>query len=173
MVACSGGSTERGGRRRSAPARWCSGGHGWRWMGLGAPLGRGEAVPEVGWSRGRMEEGSPRGGRGGGAMGATTSLPASSWGLGMLCRERGGGRDEDTSKEGARAQGRWRRGARHGTPRRVVAVAGGGKSGDRVAREQRLRRAVASVAEPPKLSRLKCAGHHHKGNISSNALQTE
>ena len=29
------------------------------------------------------------------------------------------------------------------------------------------------VAEPPKLSRLKCAGHHHKGNISSNALQTE
>jgi len=30
-----------------------------------------------------------------------------------------------------------------------------------------------SVAEPPKLSRLKCAGHHHKGNTSSNALQTE
>src|SRR6185503_1030547 len=29
------------------------------------------------------------------------------------------------------------------------------------------------VAEPPKLSRLKCADHHHKGNISSNALQTE
>ena len=29
------------------------------------------------------------------------------------------------------------------------------------------------VAEPPKLSRLKCAGHHHKGNTSSNALQTE
>src|SRR6185437_957848 len=30
-----------------------------------------------------------------------------------------------------------------------------------------------NVAEPPKLARLKCAGHHHKGNISSNALQTE
>ena len=30
-----------------------------------------------------------------------------------------------------------------------------------------------SVAEPPELSRLKCAGHHHKGNIDSNALQTE
>jgi len=29
------------------------------------------------------------------------------------------------------------------------------------------------AAEPPKLSRLKCAGHHHKGNISSNARQTE
>ena len=29
------------------------------------------------------------------------------------------------------------------------------------------------MAEPPKLSRLKCAGHHLKGNISSNALQTE
>jgi hypothetical protein len=61
----------------------------------------------------------------------------------MLCRERGGGRDEDARKEGVTAQGRWRRGARHGTPRRVIAVAGGGKSGDRVAREQRLRRAVA------------------------------
>ena len=30
-----------------------------------------------------------------------------------------------------------------------------------------------TVAEPPKLSQLKCAGHHHKGNISLNALQTE
>ena len=30
-----------------------------------------------------------------------------------------------------------------------------------------------TVAEPPELSRLKCAGHHHKGNIDSNALQTE
>ena len=30
-----------------------------------------------------------------------------------------------------------------------------------------------SVAKPPELSRLKCAGHHHKGNIDSNALQTE
>ena len=29
------------------------------------------------------------------------------------------------------------------------------------------------VAEPPELSRLKCAGHHHKGNTSSKALQTE
>src|SRR6185437_12034855 len=29
------------------------------------------------------------------------------------------------------------------------------------------------VAEPPELSRLKCAGYHHKGNTSSNALQTE
>ena len=29
------------------------------------------------------------------------------------------------------------------------------------------------MAEPPKLSRLKCAGHPHKGNISLNALQTE
>ena len=43
-----GGSTEQGGRRRSAPAQRRSGGHGWRWLGLGAPLGRGEAVPEVG-----------------------------------------------------------------------------------------------------------------------------
>ena len=32
---------------------------------------------------------------------------------------------------------------------------------------------LVPVAEPPKLSRLKCAGHHHKGDISSNALQTE
>ena len=32
---------------------------------------------------------------------------------------------------------------------------------------------IQPVAEPPKLSRLKCADHHHKGNISSNALQTE
>ena len=30
-----------------------------------------------------------------------------------------------------------------------------------------------AVAEPPELSRLKCAGHHHKGNTDSNALQTE
>ena len=29
------------------------------------------------------------------------------------------------------------------------------------------------VAEPPELSRLKCAGHHHKDNTGSNALQTE
>ena len=29
------------------------------------------------------------------------------------------------------------------------------------------------VAEPHELSRLKCAGHHHKGNTSSNALQME
>ena len=29
------------------------------------------------------------------------------------------------------------------------------------------------VAEPPELSRLKCAGHHHKGNTDSNALQME
>src|SRR6185312_6486025 len=27
--------------------------------------------------------------------------------------------------------------------------------------------------EPHELSRLKCAGHHHKGNTGSNALQTE
>ena len=32
---------------------------------------------------------------------------------------------------------------------------------------------IPAVAEPPKISRLKCTGHHHKGNISSNALQTE
>ena len=32
---------------------------------------------------------------------------------------------------------------------------------------------VGVVAEPPELSRLKCAGHHHKGNTDSNALQTE
>ena len=30
-----------------------------------------------------------------------------------------------------------------------------------------------AVAEPPKLSRLKCVNHHPKGNISLNALQTE
>ena len=30
-----------------------------------------------------------------------------------------------------------------------------------------------SVAELPELSRLKCAGHHPKGNTGSNALQTE
>ena len=29
------------------------------------------------------------------------------------------------------------------------------------------------VAEPHELSRLKCAGHHHKGNTGSNTLQTE
>ena len=29
------------------------------------------------------------------------------------------------------------------------------------------------VAEPPELSQLKCAGHHHKGNTDTNALQTE
>jgi hypothetical protein len=34
-------------------------------------------------------------------------------------------------------------------------------------------RMEARVAEPLELSRLKCAGHHHKGNTSSNALQTE
>ena len=32
---------------------------------------------------------------------------------------------------------------------------------------------VRSVAEPSKLSRLKCVNHHHKGNINLNALQTE
>ena len=32
---------------------------------------------------------------------------------------------------------------------------------------------LSNVVEPPKLSRLKCAGHHHKGNTDSNALQTE
>ena len=30
-----------------------------------------------------------------------------------------------------------------------------------------------TVAEPPELSRLKCADHHPKGNNGSNALQTE
>ena len=34
-------------------------------------------------------------------------------------------------------------------------------------------RSMLAVAEPPELSRLKCAGHHHKGNTGSNALQTE
>ena len=34
-------------------------------------------------------------------------------------------------------------------------------------------RLTVAVAEPPELSRLKCAGHHYKGNNSSNALQTE
>ena len=33
--------------------------------------------------------------------------------------------------------------------------------------------AMVRVAEPPELSRLKCIGHHHKGNTGSNALQTE
>ena len=33
--------------------------------------------------------------------------------------------------------------------------------------------APSTVAEPPELSRLKCAGHHHKGNTGSNALQME
>ena len=37
----------------------------------------------------------------------------------------------------------------------------------------RIRPQGPGVAEPPKLARLKCAGHHYKGNISSNALQTE
>ena len=32
---------------------------------------------------------------------------------------------------------------------------------------------IPAVAEPPELSRLKCAGHHHKGNTDTNALQTE
>ena len=32
---------------------------------------------------------------------------------------------------------------------------------------------IPAVAEPPELSRLKCIGHHHKGNTGSNALQTE
>ena len=30
-----------------------------------------------------------------------------------------------------------------------------------------------SMAEPPELSRLKCAGHHPKGNTVSNVLQME
>ena len=34
------------------------------WLGLGAPLGRGETVPEVYWSWGRPEVGAQRGGRG-------------------------------------------------------------------------------------------------------------
>ena len=29
------------------------------------------------------------------------------------------------------------------------------------------------VAEPPELSRLKCTGHHPKGNTGSNTIQTE
>ena len=43
------------------------------------------------------------------------------------------------------------------------------------ARGGRERRPVGrgGVAEPPELSRLKCAGYHHKGNTSSYALQTE
>ena len=32
---------------------------------------------------------------------------------------------------------------------------------------------MLAVAEQPKLSRLKCAGHYHKGNTDSNALETE
>jgi len=32
---------------------------------------------------------------------------------------------------------------------------------------------MVGVAEPPELSRLMCVGRHHKGNTSSNALQTE
>ena len=32
---------------------------------------------------------------------------------------------------------------------------------------------IPAVAEPPELSRLKCAGHHHKGNIDSNTHETE
>ena len=31
----------------------------------------------------------------------------------------------------------------------------------------------STVEEPPELSRLKCAGHHPKGNTGSNTLQTE
>ena len=33
--------------------------------------------------------------------------------------------------------------------------------------------AAINVVEPPKLSRLKYAGHHHKGNTDSNTLQME
>ena len=32
---------------------------------------------------------------------------------------------------------------------------------------------IPALEEPPELSRLKCAGHHHKDNTGSNALQTE
>src|SRR6185312_4793774 len=32
---------------------------------------------------------------------------------------------------------------------------------------------IPAVVEPPELSRLKCACHHHKGNTGSNALQME
>ena len=37
----------------------------------------------------------------------------------------------------------------------------------------RVSQQIPAVAEPPELSRLKCAGHHHKGNTDTNAFQTE
>ena len=53
-------------------------------------------VPGGGSGRGRAEEGAPRGGRGRRRHGRE-QLGA---GVGMPCRERGGERDEDASKEG-------------------------------------------------------------------------
>ena len=88
----------------TAPARRRSGGHGRRWLGLGAPLGRGEAVPEVNRSRGRAEVGARRWPRGGGD-------PASWW-------RRSGGRSK--VRPGAGASER-RRGASCGV------VWGGGR----------------------------------------------
>ena len=68
-VACSGLSAGAGGRRPAAAL--CRGGgpvpqlrHSGEgeaaWLGLGAPLGRGEAVPGVYWSCGRTEVEAPR-----------------------------------------------------------------------------------------------------------------
>ena len=59
------------------PRRRRSEGLGRRLAGLGGPLGRGEAVPEVGWSRGRAEEGSPREQTAGG--GALMALGVGKW----------------------------------------------------------------------------------------------
>jgi hypothetical protein len=71
----------------TVPWRRRSGDHGWRWLGLGAPLGRGEAVPEVNRSRGKAEVGAQRWPRGGGG-------PASWW-------RRSGGRSKVRPGAGA------------------------------------------------------------------------
>ena len=61
-------------------------------------------------------------------------------------------------------------------PRRSSAIAGGlrHRGGFTPSRHpQHLSAGHLHVAEPPELSWLKCAGHHHKGNTGSNALQME
>jgi len=71
MVACSSGSTERGGRRRSAPARRLSGGHWEEKPGLGASLEvwEGGSGVQTGngllqwWRHGELELAGVNGGR--------------------------------------------------------------------------------------------------------------
>ena len=107
------------------PRRRRSEGLGRRLAGLRGPLGRGEAVPEVGWSRGRAEEGSPRGGRGRRQPWRPAAVldDEHGFGLGFLGSQRGRGKGRGFS---TKLKGLGRGGTRaRGSGRPAALMAGG------------------------------------------------